>query len=73
MLNIPKGATKLRMRVKFRDPDGKKRVAEMKIGANEIGECRKMYLELDPYDNAFAVFSLTDKGMAFLDGEEQDA
>jgi hypothetical protein len=58
VLAIPKEAVKIKMKCKLMD--GRKTLA--KFGVNEILESRKMYIELDPYGDAFDTYTLTDLG-----------
>lgn len=63
VIYVPKNAKKLKIEAKLQNGH----VAEMKLDREGINEAREMYLELDPYDDAFMVYTLTDKGRESID------
>lgn len=62
IIPVPKDAEKLKVKAKL--PKKKKGVT--KLSREGIAAARDMYLELDPDDDAFVYYALTDRGKEFL-------
>lgn len=62
VIPVPKDAEKLIVRAKL--PKKKKAVTE--LSREGVAAARDMYLELDPYDDAFVYYALTDRSKELL-------
>lgn len=64
---VPKSAVSMEITIDFiDDEDGELHQAFHKYSPEEFRECRRDYLTLDPYENAFATYALTDEGQELL-------
>ena len=66
VLCIPKNAEKLKIKATFAG----NHEAVVKLGREDIMEARANYLDLDPYDNAFDIYTLTDKAREEMNGRD---
>ena len=62
VIDVPVNAKKIKIKVELADGQ----IANSKMNREMINQCREMYLELDPYDNAFDIYALTEKGEEYL-------
>ena len=65
ILWIPKNTYKIKCEVEFIDDSRNIRSAVMNMLPDEAHEARNDYLLLDPYDDAFATYELTEKGLEY--------
>ena len=71
VISVPKGCTKLKIKATFYDGYTRHK-ARAVMDDDAIDEARRMYLELDPDDDAFAVYMLTEKGRAILEEQKDE-
>ena len=62
VIDVPKNTKKMKIKATLNDG----RQALTKVKRKEIKRYREMYLELDPYDNAFDTYVFTEEGEEYL-------